>query len=195
MTCIIFGPSAAQVETDTQRAISVLQKLGWVVSVAKSFLVLAQVQTYLGYRVDSRAQKLFLPREKVEKLVAAVRRLIDNPVCSRREILRVLGLVSDCSRLGATASQRPSIFPPFLLGQKEQFPRRKFSHNSPGKIFPGVVVSPRKSGKRQTVGSVGSTEAHHGPKCLGLGSPPRKSQGTWHLGQGGSQILFQPQGT
>lgn len=58
--------TAAQVEADTQRAVLVLQKLGWLVSVKKSSLEPALFQNYLGYRVDSRAQKLFLPGKMVE---------------------------------------------------------------------------------------------------------------------------------
>lgn len=91
---LISGPSAAYVETDTQKVISVLRRLGWMVNLEKSSLEPAQVQTYLGFRVDSLAQKLFLPREKVEKVVRAIKRLIGAPVCSRREIVRVLGLMS-----------------------------------------------------------------------------------------------------
>lgn len=80
---LIFGPSAAQVKPNTQKVTSVLQMLGWLVSMEKSSLEPAQVQTYLG-RVDLRAQKLFLPREKLEKVVVAVRRLMGAPLCPRR---------------------------------------------------------------------------------------------------------------
>lgn len=113
--------SAAQLETDIQKVISVLQRLGCLVNVEKSFLEPAQVQTYLGYHVDYRAQKLFLPMEMVVKVVTAIKRLVGAPMCSRREILRVLGLMS-ASILAIVLAQLHArdleFFSPFPLGTK-----------------------------------------------------------------------------
>lgn len=43
----------SEVETDTQKVISVLRRLSWLVNLEKSSLEPAQVKTYLGFRVDS----------------------------------------------------------------------------------------------------------------------------------------------
>lgn len=62
---LISAPSATQVRSDTNKVMSVLKNLGWVINTEKSSLEPDQVKTFLGYRVDTRLQKLFLPEDKV----------------------------------------------------------------------------------------------------------------------------------
>lgn len=74
--------------------VATLKGLGWIINKEKSSLGPSQDKLFWRYLVDSRSQSLFLPWKMIEKIVSLVRTLGEGPMRSRRDIVRVLGLMT-----------------------------------------------------------------------------------------------------
>ena len=61
---LIFARDKESLIRDLQLVLRTFQDLGWKVNQRKSCLVLSQNILFLGYLIDSVAQKTFLPEEK-----------------------------------------------------------------------------------------------------------------------------------
>ncbi|XP_040188033.1 uncharacterized protein LOC120920173 [Rana temporaria] len=93
---LIVAESHQKLLADLQTVLDFLQSLGWLINREKSSLVPAQRVKYLGYDFCSVVQKVFLPEEKVSKMVQAVSTLQTNQLVSLREISRTVGLMTSC---------------------------------------------------------------------------------------------------
>lgn len=91
---LLFAPSAEQLTRDLEFTKDFLRGLGWLLNFEKSHLVPSQCITYLGYLLDSRQQRIFLPQEKVHKIEDAMRLLQDNQLVSIRRVMSSLGLLT-----------------------------------------------------------------------------------------------------
>ena len=70
-----------------------LTKLGFVVHPTKSVLEPTQRLTFLGFELDSREFKIFLTRDKEEKLIRAAQQLLEKPSPTIREVAGLVGLM------------------------------------------------------------------------------------------------------
>lgn len=54
------------------RARAYLESIGWILNLQKSNLIPSQEVLFLGYRINSAEQRIFLPEEKEKKMVEVV---------------------------------------------------------------------------------------------------------------------------
>ncbi|XP_077309874.1 uncharacterized protein LOC143929771 [Lithobates pipiens] len=78
------GVDQAQTSRERDTVLRTLETLGWMVSREKSSLTPSQSKLYLGYLIDSQAQRVCLPTEKVAKVQNAVIALLEEEEASLR---------------------------------------------------------------------------------------------------------------
>ncbi|XP_077340446.1 uncharacterized protein LOC143984042 [Lithobates pipiens] len=91
---LLFAASPAQLVKDLNLTKRVLTDLGWLLNLEKSSLIPSQQISYLGFLLDSTLLRVFLPKEKVQKLDSAVASLQNNQLVSIRVLMSVLGLLT-----------------------------------------------------------------------------------------------------
>ena len=75
-----------------------LRKLGFVIHPKKSVMVPTKRLLFLGYLLDSQEFRVFLTKEKEEKLVRAALDVLDKPNPKIREVAGLLGLMTAFSQ-------------------------------------------------------------------------------------------------
>ena len=75
-----------------------LRKLGFVIHPKKSVMVPMKRLLFLGYLLDSQEFRVFLTKEKEEKLVRAALDVLDKPNPKIREVAGLLGLMTAFSQ-------------------------------------------------------------------------------------------------
>lgn len=91
---LLIGKSFQSVQTQVNRTLEILQKLGWILNPEKSSLVPSQRRKFLGIILDSSLQKCFLPQEKVLNIQRTVREIRARTFVSIREGMSLLGLMT-----------------------------------------------------------------------------------------------------
>lgn len=159
---LIYGSSLKQVGTDVDKVFLTLKTLGCI---PRTVLV----KDFLGYLVDTRAQKLLLSQEKSLKVAAAVSSLMEPRDCSRRKVMRVLGLLTfyiPAVPWTQLHSRELQFFLLFSLDRKmKSLGERVFK----SKGLPGLVAWPRQAHIRLSLGPVEPSEDYYRRKRLGLG--------------------------
>ena len=74
-----MSPTINSLEIAMDALIFLLQSLGFVINLQKSFLVLLQKIEFLGLEIDSMRMTLTLKQEKVKKLRLKCQKCISNP--------------------------------------------------------------------------------------------------------------------
>ncbi|XP_052694156.1 uncharacterized protein LOC128172399 isoform X2 [Crassostrea angulata] len=82
----------AKCERDAKFLVNLLESLGFVVNREKSVLIPSQEIHYLGHIIDSVKFKVYLPDEKVEKIISYCNLISTKKVCFIREVARLIGL-------------------------------------------------------------------------------------------------------
>lgn len=77
-----------------QKAVDLLQSLGFVTNEAKSSLTASQKVIFLGFSIYSVKTTLSLPSRKVAKIRHEIRRALAKPRISLRQVARIVGLLS-----------------------------------------------------------------------------------------------------
>ena len=152
---LIFARSAKQAVADTQKVMSVLQTVGWLMNVEKSSIEPAQVQVYLGYKIDRfQSKETFSPRGKGGKSgLGGGKCLFSSSVfleTDHEDFGSDDSLYPSC-RVGQIALMTPPIFPLALLEQETRVPRRK-NYALPASNIPKMVDSSQKSEGRDDFG-------------------------------------------
>ena len=93
---LVVAGSYQKLLEDLQTVQDFFQSLGWLINREKSSLNPAQNVKYLGYDFCSVDQKVFLPQEKVSKMLQAVSALQTNQSVSLMEVSRTVGLMTLC---------------------------------------------------------------------------------------------------
>lgn len=70
-----------------------LESLGFVINVAKSSLIPVTRITFLGFDLDSITMKVFLPQEKLTKIIQTCEQLREFDNSTVRQIAHVTGLI------------------------------------------------------------------------------------------------------
>jgi len=95
----IFGAATAQ-EWEFRRKFiwDVVTKAGWSIEMDKSDNehMGAMVKQYLGFLVNTKVMKLYLPAEKVEIVANLVAQTATRPSCSAKDLAKVLGKMVSC---------------------------------------------------------------------------------------------------
>lgn len=91
---LLYGLTIAEVLTSLHTTETFLTSLGWKILKQKSNRTPSQQAVFLGYIIDTVAQKIFLPEDKVTKLISATKQLISTSRTMRRNIMVLLGLMS-----------------------------------------------------------------------------------------------------
>lgn len=163
---LIYSPALEQLQTDRDRVLSTLESLGWMVSWEKSSLDPSQSKVYLGYRVDSVAQRVFfLPLEKISRVQGAVSALHETGEASLRTIMRVLGLMSSCIPSVPWAQLHFQGLQGFLLSSLDMS-----ISLWRGKKLPRLLAQSEQPIRGSDLDTKRSTKHNNGHKCLGLGS-------------------------
>ena len=82
--------------SDTMKAVDVLTKAGFFINYDKSVLNPVQCIRFLGFMVDSRTMCLYLPADKVLKLLAACDDLLNANQFTIRRLSEVIGYIISC---------------------------------------------------------------------------------------------------
>lgn len=91
---LLFADSPGRLLENLEYTRKFLESLGWLISVEKSNLQPTQQIKYLGYIIDSVQQRIFQPKEKIEKIQREIKRIQTNLPCSIRKIMSTLGLLT-----------------------------------------------------------------------------------------------------
>lgn len=89
---LIEADNFAQCEQHANVLVDLLEKLGFFVNREKSALVPSTTIHYLGHILDSVKFKVFLPDEKIDKIITYSDTLLNKKVFTIREIARLIGL-------------------------------------------------------------------------------------------------------
>lgn len=72
--------------------VDLLEKLGFFVNRENSDLVPSSTIHYLGHILDSVKFRVYLPDEKIDKIITYFDALLNQKVCDIREVARLIGL-------------------------------------------------------------------------------------------------------
>ncbi|XP_062575409.1 uncharacterized protein LOC134237319 [Saccostrea cucullata] len=76
---------------DGERAVNLLESLGFLINFKKSNLVPSQVLEYLGFKIDSSIMTLSLPLEKTKKIRTICQEVFSSNPVSVRKLSEVIG--------------------------------------------------------------------------------------------------------
>lgn len=99
ITCI--GNSYRKCSDCVTETMQLLEHLDFIINYSKSSLMPSQIQTFLGFELNSREMCLRLPANKREKILGLVNKFYNNRYSSIREVARFLGLL--CSACPAVS--------------------------------------------------------------------------------------------
>ena len=89
---------------DTYRAVELLQGAGFSIHQKKSVLEPTQRINFLGFIVDTKKMKIFLPIEKQQKLLTLAAKLLNSTRVTIEDVAQVVGMIV-------------SVLPAFLFGK------------------------------------------------------------------------------
>lgn len=82
----------AKCEQQENFLVDLLEKLGFFVNRENSDLVPSSTIHYLGHILDSVKFRVYLPDEKIDKIITYFDALLNQKVCDIREVARLIGL-------------------------------------------------------------------------------------------------------
>ena len=91
---LIRGPDPEVARKELHFVFHLLLDLGLTINMGKSVLVPTTRILYLGFIIDSKLMKLFLPRDKVKNIVKTSKKLSKKGVTTVRNLASFLGLIS-----------------------------------------------------------------------------------------------------
>lgn len=98
---ICLGSTYSKCLSCVTETVTLLEKIGFVINTEKSKLIPNQVQTYLGFKIDSQNMCLRLPEEKSMKILERLKVTSKLRIISIREFAKLLGML--CSACPAIA--------------------------------------------------------------------------------------------
>ena len=94
---LIMAPTQVEAACLAEIAISLLEALGFVVNYPKSIIQPCQELQFLGFSINSADMNIRVPKEKLKKLHAMVREILEAPTTSGRELAKFVGTASSLS--------------------------------------------------------------------------------------------------
>jgi hypothetical protein len=91
---IFFADSKKECVLIRDQVLELLRSLGWTIQEEECVLEPTQVIEFLGFEVNSKNMKLFVPREKIYGAKRALNRLLKMEKIKIRELASVLGLLN-----------------------------------------------------------------------------------------------------
>ena len=91
---LLMADSPEKLQYHTHILINLLQDLGFILNIKKCSLEPSQVIEFLGFLVDSRIMKLFLPQEKVDQIKKECRSMLKKGHSSARGLAHLIGLLT-----------------------------------------------------------------------------------------------------
>jgi hypothetical protein len=88
---LIISQSEAKAERNTRTVLKLLTSLGFEINRKKSSLIPSNQVEYLGFLIDSRKMRLFIPSKKITRLASVIRNFTKAKRVSLRKTARVLG--------------------------------------------------------------------------------------------------------
>ena len=79
---------------NTQSLVKLCQKLGWIINVEKSELVLKQIFNFVGYQFDLKLARVKPTPDRWKNLTLKVTELLQSPTCRVRELMSLIGLLT-----------------------------------------------------------------------------------------------------
>ncbi|KAI8519760.1 hypothetical protein Bbelb_030170 [Branchiostoma belcheri] len=129
---LIIARSREQCLEHIAIARELLEQLGFVLNLEKSQLIPSQVATFLGLVLDSRTLTIYLPEDKLDKVVSSCQSLLEQEVIGTRQLASVVGLLE---------STKQAILPgPLHFRALQQL--LNFGIKKPGKFDSSVSLTP-----------------------------------------------------
>ena len=91
---IILGQTRWEIEVAKHTTIFLLQQLGFVINFQKSNLNPSTLMEFLGVEIDSQKMSMFLPKEKVDKLISKCKLLLAKDQVKIREVSSLIGTLN-----------------------------------------------------------------------------------------------------
>ena len=91
---LIVAPSREECSRHAERAVSILEALGWIINTKKSRLLPAQKFEWLGVEFDLTSHTARAPQEKVDLLQQKLKKVITSESCTRREVMQLQGVAN-----------------------------------------------------------------------------------------------------
>ena len=91
---LIIAATKEECHQKAKQAIAILESLGWLLNTKKSRLEPAQVFQWLGVHFDLTSHTAMAPQEKMNFLQQRLRNIITSQVCTKREIMRLQGIIN-----------------------------------------------------------------------------------------------------
>ena len=91
---LIMGPTQVEAACLVEIAVSLLKALGIVVNYPKSIIQSCQELQFRGFNINSVDMIIWVPKEKLKKLHAMVREILDAPTTSGRELAKFVRTAS-----------------------------------------------------------------------------------------------------
>ena len=82
----------------TQILVAICQELGWLVNMEKSNLDPKQVFAFVGHQFDLKEGKVRPTLERWQTLTAKIQDLLSGPICLVRQLISLLGLLTDTEK-------------------------------------------------------------------------------------------------
>lgn len=90
---LVIASSAQQCSDHLAEALALLRSLGFTINFKKSNLTPVSNIIYLGFLINSVSMKLFLPEDKISKVILACQQLVSSTKPTVRMVAHVTGLL------------------------------------------------------------------------------------------------------
>lgn len=91
---LLIAKTAEKCRNDTQKAIELLQSLGFIINFEKSKIVPSRCCTFLGFTINSETMRLSLPLEKRTKINNLLKTVIKENQCKIELMAKLAGVLS-----------------------------------------------------------------------------------------------------
>uniref|UniRef100_A0A1X7TMA5 Reverse transcriptase domain-containing protein n=1 Tax=Amphimedon queenslandica TaxID=400682 RepID=A0A1X7TMA5_AMPQE len=95
---LIMGSTQSEVKAHLQKAIALLEKLGFCINWKKSVVEPSQFIEFLGLVVNSESLTLSVPQHKVQKIFRECQSLWNKAMASERDLAHLIGLLTSVNQ-------------------------------------------------------------------------------------------------
>ncbi|XP_068111872.1 uncharacterized protein [Hyperolius riggenbachi] len=172
---LIWGPSAEVVRSQTLSTLDYLQQLGWLINWEKCSLVPSQVIEFLGFNIDTRKEKIFMPDRKIFAILNAVfflSELKNNIAEESNGNTRTPNSLISRSTVGTIPRKSTTVVDTQIMEQEPHSVRQEDLYSSQHKGVSVVVAGSGSLFNRSFVELPGTKDNHNGCQFMGMGSTP-----------------------
>ena len=90
---LLLGRSYLECQNNVYETAKLLSELGFVIHPGKSVLIPSQQIEFLGFLLDSRSMRIFLPERKIKKVIHLVSKILSQKLTTIQELAETLGVL------------------------------------------------------------------------------------------------------